>query len=380
MSGNSIGKEFVVTCFGESHGKCIGVVIDGCPTGLRISERDIQVELDRRVPNNSRVVSERKEEDKIDVMSGVFEGLTTGAPLCALVRNRFANSRDYDSLRFVPRPGHADYSAWVKCGGLGDYRGGGRFSGRATVSLVIAGAVAKKLLDIFGIKVLAYTIAVGKVRIGKTTSVKEILRRKFQNAVRCPDVEAAKRMERAVLEAKGEGDSLGGVVECLGLNVPAGLGEPFFDSLDADIAKMLFNVPAVKGVEFGAGFRSSEMKGSENNDEYLLRRRRIITKTNNAGGVLGGISSGMPVVVRAAIKPPSSIEKRQKSIDLAEMKETTIQVKGRHDACIVPKAVPVIESGIAIVLADHMIRAGRIPRVLREESLNGKNQERKKRA
>jgi chorismate synthase len=378
VSGNSIGKEFVVTCFGESHGKCVGVVIDGCPSGLRISERDIQVDLDRRVPSNS-IVSERKEEDTIDVMSGVFEGLTTGAPLCALVRNRSANPADYDSLRFVPRPGHADYTAWVKHGGLNDYRGAGRFSGRATVSLIIAGAVAKKLLDLFGIKVLAYTIAVGNVRIGKTPSVEEILRRKFQNAVRCPDLEAAKRMERAVLEAKGEGDSLGGVVECLSLSVPAGLGDPFFDSLDADISKMLFSVPAVKGVEFGVGFHSSEMKGSENNDEYLLRRGRITTKTNNAGGVLGGISSGMPVVVRAAIKPTSSIQKRQKSVNLAEMKETTIKVMGRHDACIVPKAVPVIESGVAIVLVDHMMRAGRIPRVLREERLNGKNQERKKR-
>jgi chorismate synthase len=380
VSGNSIGKEFVVTCFGESHGKCVGVIVDGCPSGLRICERDIQVELDRRIPSNSKVVSERKEEDTIHVMSGLFEGFTTGAPLCALVGNRTANPSDYDRLRFLPRPGHSDYTAWVKHGGFNDYRGGGRFSGRATVSLVIAGAVAKRLLGLLGIKVVAYTIAVRNVKIDKTPSVEEILSRKFQNALRCPDFQAAKRMEDAVLRAKREGDSLGGVVECISVNVPAGLGEPFFDSLDADIAKMLFSVPAVKGVEFGAGFPSSEMKGSENNDEYLLRMGRIITKTNNAGGVLGGISSGMPIVVRAAIKPTSSIQKRQKSVDLLKMKETTIQVTGRHDACIVPKAVPVIESGVAIVLADHMIRAGKIPRVLREERLNGRNRERKKRA
>ncbi len=379
MSGNSIGKEFVVTCFGESHGKCVGVVVDGCPSGLRISEQNVQVELDRRVPINSRIVSDRREEDTIDILSGVFEGFTTGAPLCAVVKNNSANPSAYDSMKSVPRPGHADYTAWVKHGGFNDYRGAGRFSGRATVSLVIAGAVAKQLLNVFGINVLAYTIAVGNVRIGKIPSAEEIMRKKFQNALRCPDLQVAKRMENAVLEAKGEGDSLGGVVECLGLNVPAGLGEPFFDSLDADISKMLFSVPAVKGVEFGAGFRCSKIKGSVNNDEYSLRSGRILTKTNNAGGVLGGLSSGMPVVVRAAIKPTPSIGKKQKTVDLAKMKETTIQVMGRHDACIVPKAVPVIESGVAIILADHMIRAGRIPRVLGEERLNGKDQERKSR-
>jgi chorismate synthase len=340
--------------------------VDGCPAGLSLSEQDIQAELDSRIPTKTKIVSARVEKDTVEILSGVFDGFTTGAPICALVRNKKAISSDYDIIKDVPRPGHADYTTRIKYGGFSDYRGGGRFSGRVTVALVMAGAITKKLLNLFGIEVLAYTTAIGNVRLDRKLTIKEIRRNKYKNAVRCPDLKSAKAMEKAILKTKSEGDSLGGIVECVALNVPAGVGEPFFDSLDADIAKMLFNVPAVKGVEFGAGFKAAELKGSENNDVYFIQNGKIVTLTNNAGGILGGISFGMPILVRAAIKPTSSISKEQKTINLLKMEETTIQVKGRHDPCIVPKAVPVIESAVAMVLADHMLRAGKIPKVLKE--------------
>jgi chorismate synthase len=232
---------------------------------------------------------------------------------------------------------------------------------------MMAGAVAKKLLGLFNVEVLAYAIEIGKVKVEKKLRIEEIRRNTYKSAVRCPDLESAKAMKEAILKAKNEGDSVGGIVECVALNVPVGVGEPIFDSLDADIAKMLFDVPAVKGVEFGAGFKAAQLKGSENNDAYAIRGGKIVTLTNNAGGVLGGMASGMPILVRAAVKPTSSISKEQKTVDLSKMEETLIRVRGRHDPCIVPKAVPVIESAVAVVLADHMLRAGIIPKVLQEQ-------------
>jgi len=367
LAANSIGKEFAVTCFGESHGKCVGVIVDGCPAGLPLTEKDIQKELDKRIPPKAEIVSGRIEEDIVEVLSGVFEGYTTGAPICALVWNKEAMPSDYDVVRDLPRPGHADYVARVKYGGFNDYRGGGRFSGRITVAFVMAGAIAKKLLSLFGVEALAYTTAIGDVKMDRTPTISEIRENTYQNPVRCPHSEYAKAMEKAILKAKSEGDSLGGIVECTVLNVPVGVGEPIFDSLDADIAKILFTVPAVKGVEFGAGFRASNLKGSENNDAYIIDEGKVATLTNNAGGVLGGLSNGMPITVRVAIKPTPSIRKEQKTVDLSKMEETTMQIRGRHDPCIVPKAVPVIESAVAIILADHMIRGGFIPKVLRRQ-------------
>jgi chorismate synthase len=367
LAANSIGKEFAVTCFGESHGKCVGVIVDGCPAGLPLTEKDIQKELDKRIPPKAEIVSGRIEEDIVEVLSGVFEGYTTGAPICALVWNKEAMPSDYDVVRDLPRPGHADYVARVKYGGFNDYRGGGRFSGRITVAFVMAGAIAKKLLSLFGVEVLAYTTAIGDVKMDRTPTISEIRENTYRNPVRCPHSEYVKAMEKAILKAKSEGDSLGGIVECTVLNVPVGVGEPIFDSLDADIAKILFTVPAVKGVEFGAGFRASNLKGSENNDAYIIDEGKVATLTNNAGGVLGGLSNGMPITVRVAIKPTPSIRKEQKTVDLSKMEETTMQIRGRHDPCIVPKAVPVIESAVAIILADHMIRGGFIPKVLRRQ-------------
>ncbi len=366
LAGNSIGKEFTVTSFGESHGKCVGVIIDGCPAGVPLSEKDIQTDLDRRIPPQPKIFSGRIEEDKVEILSGVFNGFTTGAPISMTVRNKEADSSDYETIKDLPRPGHADYPARIRYGGFNDYRGGGRFSGRVTVALIMAGAVAKKLLSAFDVEVLAYTKAIGNVKMDKSLSPEEIRERRHKAAVRCPDLACAKEMEEAIVKARKEGDSLGGIIEGIALNVPAGVGEPLFDALDADIAKILLAVPAVKGVEFGAGFKVAALRGSENNDLYLMKGRKVVTLTNNAGGILGGLASGMPIIVRVAVKPTSSIAKEQRTVNLSSMEDTTLKIKGRHDPCVVPKAVPVVESAVAIILADHMIRAGVIPKVLQE--------------
>jgi chorismate synthase len=366
LAGNSIGKEFVITSFGESHGKFVGVVIDGCPAGLPLSERDIQMELDKRIPPQPKIISGRIEKDKAQILSGVFNGFTTGAPIAIIVANKEADSSDYEAIKDLPRPGHADYPVRVKYGGFNDYPGGGRFSGRVTVALIMAGSVAKKLLSMFDVEVLAYTKAIGNVKMDKPLSLMEIRDNRYETAVRCPDVACAKAMEQAIMKARKEGDSLGGLIDCLALNVPAGVGEPLFDALDADLAKILFAVPAVKGVEFGAGFKGVELKGSENNDAYRVHEGNVVTLTNNAGGILGGLSSGMPIVMRVAVKPTPSIAKEQLTVNLRSMEDAKIKVKGRHDPCVVPKAVPVVESTVATVLVDHMIRFGLIPKVLKE--------------
>jgi chorismate synthase len=369
LGASSIGKEFVVTCFGESHGRCVGAVIDGCPAGLPLTEEDIQIELDKRLPPNRELVSARREKDTVEVLSGIYEGFTTGAPICTLVWNKQAVSGDYDSIKYKPRPGHADYPARIKYMGFNDYRGGGRFSGRITVAFIIAGAVAKKLLDVFGVEVLAYTTAIGDVELQATLSLEDVRGNTYANSVRCPDPDVAEEMKKTILSAKKEGDSVGGLVECVAFNLPVGVGEPIFDSLDADIAKMLFDIPAVKGVEFGVGFEAAKMRGSENNDPYGICDDEIELLSNNAGGVLGGLSSGMPLVVRVAVKPTSSISKEQKTVDLSKMEDATIKVQGRHDPCIVPKAVPVVEASVAAVLVDQLIRAGVIPKVLGVEAV-----------
>ncbi len=367
MAGNSIGKEFTVTTFGESHGSVVGVVVDGCPAGLRFSEADIQAELDRRIPPEPKIVSGRIEKDSAKILSGVFNGFTTGAPIALIVENKDVDSSNYEAIKDLPRPGHADYPASIKYGGFNDYRGGGRFSGRLTVALIMAGAVAKKLLSRFDVDVLAYTRAVGKIKSDKAFTAEEIRNNRYKAVTRCPDFACAERMEEAIVAARKEGDSLGGIVECIALNVPVGVGEPLFDSLDADLAKALFDVPAVKGVEFGLGFRASELKGSENNDAYFMQSGKVATSTDNAGGILGGISTGMPIMMQVAIKPTPSINKEQKTVNLSKMENARLSIKGRHDPCVVPKAVPAVESAVAITLADHMIRAGFIPKVLERQ-------------
>lgn len=366
MAGNSIGKELKVTTFGESHGKVIGVVVDGCPAGLPLSEADFQEELDHRVPAEPMIVSARVEKDETQILSGVFNGLTTGAPIALMVENKKTQSSDYETTKDLPRPGHSDYPARVRYGGFNDYRGGGRFSGRVTVALIMAGIIAKKLLGRYDIDVLAYTRSISKIKTDKKFSAAEIRKNKNAAATRCPDLACAEKMEEAIIKARKEGESLGGVIECIALNMPPGIGEPLFDSLDADLAKAVFAVPAVKGVEFGAGFRAAELTGSQNNDSFLLKNGKVITSTEHAGGILGGLSSGMPIMIKVAIKPTPSIAKEQKTVNLASMENAAISIKGRHDPCVVPKAVPAIEAAVAIALADHMIRAGYLPKVLKE--------------
>lgn len=366
MAGNSIGKDFTVTTFGESHGKVVGVVVDGCPAGLPLSEADFQEELDRRIPAEPKIVSARIEKDVAQILSGVFNGFTTGAPIALTVENKETLSSDYEAIKNLPRPGHSDYPARVRYGGFNDYRGGGRFSGRVTVALIMAGVVAKKLLGRYNVDVLAYTLAIGDVKTTKKFSAQEIRKNRYAAATRCPDLACAERMEQAIVAAKRAEDSLGGIVECIAFNMPVGVGEPLFDSLDADLAKALFSVPAVKGVEFGAGFRAAELTGSQANDAFLMKAGKVVTATESAGGILGGLSSGMPITIRVAIKPTPSIAKEQKTVNLSSMQDTTISVKGRHDPCVVPKAVPAIEAAVAITLVDHMIRSGEIPKVLKE--------------
>ena len=365
---NTFGVMFRLTTWGESHGRAIGVVIDGCPSMLELNEADIQKELDMRRPGKSDVTSQRKEEDKVEILSGIFEGQTTGAPLSMLIWNKDVRSDAYEEIKNLVRPGHADLTYELKYG-IRDWRGGGRASARETACRVAGGAVAKKLLSISGMEVFAYAVRIGgisadSIDINEKT-IGKLQRLREQNDVRCIDATAAKKMEKAILKAKNGGDSLGGIIEVNALGVPPGLGEPVFDKLGADLAKALMSIPAVKGVEIGAGFRLADMRGREANDAFLVERGKIKMKTNNAGGILGGISSGMPITARVAIKPTSSIAKEQDTVDMKKMQAAKIKVGGRHDPCVVPRAVPVAEAMVALVLADHGIRSGIIPRVLR---------------
>lgn len=315
MSGNSFGNFFKVTTWGESHGKALGAIVDGCPPGIKLSVKDIQLELNKRKPSESKLSTKRKESDKVEILSGIFEGKTTGMPISMIVWNKKMKSKDYSDLKDIFRPGHADYSYYLKYG-IRDYRGGGRSSGRETVARVMAGAIAKKILSDYKCSIKGKTVKIGKLE---------------------------------------EGDSCGGIVEITVTNPPSGLGQPVFDKLDADISKAIMSIGAVKGIEFGAGFKVAELKGSENNDEFIFDKGKIHTKTNNAGGILGGISTGENIVVRFAVKPPASILQKQKTVTV-KGKETTIEIKGRHDACIVPRIIPVAESMIAITLVDHILR------------------------
>lgn len=360
--GNSFGKMFAVTSFGESHGSGIGVVIDGCPAGLPLIKEDIQQEVDKRKPT-SPVATTRAEAEEVEVLSGVLEDYTTGAPICLFISNRDVDSSPYLRDRFLPRPGHADYTAFMKYGGFNDFRGGGRFSGRITAGFVMAGAVARKLLARLGVDILAHTVEIGGIKAG-TKEVAEIKRNVAANPLRCADLKAAEEMLKLLEKVKAEGDSLGGVIEGMALNVPVGLGQPVFDTLDGELAKALFAVPAVKGVEFGAGFSVAGKKGSENNDPLATEEGRVITITNNAGGILGGISNGMPITLRVAVKPTASIARSQRTVDLQKMKGAELEVKGRHDTCIVPRAVPAVEAVMAITLCDFALRARLIPEVL----------------
>lgn len=365
MPGSSFGRAFVVTTAGESHGPGNVVIVDGCPPGIELSEEHLAAELARRRPGQSAIVTQRRELDEAEILSGVYEGRTTGTPIAILVRNTDAKSRDYSDIEHLYRPGHADFTFDAKFGRR-DHRGGGRSSARETVARVAAGAVAKRLIaQAFGGEVLGYVVQVGDVKasVGEDVTLEQVetLPGGEPNAVRCPDPEAAEKMIALIQKVRKERDSIGGVAEIVARDVPAGLGEPVFDKLKADLGKALLSLPAVLGVEYGVGFGCAPLRGSENNDEFVTEgadedgRPVVRTRTNRHGGILGGISSGMPIVLRAAVKPTSSLPREQKTVtDQGEA--AAIRTKGRHDPCVLPRFVPMAEAMVAITLADHYLR------------------------
>jgi len=348
MAGNSFGQLFKITTFGESHGPAIGVVIDGVPPKLALSEADIQVDLDRRRPGQSKITTQRQEADRAEILSGVFEGQTTGAPLAILIRNEDQRSKDYGNIKDVFRPGHADFSYIAKYG-IRDYRGGGRSSGRETACRVAAGAIAKKILAKYKIEIIVYTLAVGDT-YAKDINYKII----EQNVVRTADAKQAPVMIAKIEEARKNGDSLGAILQCVVKNCPAGLGDPCFDKLNARLAQALMSIATVKGIEFGDGFGVSQLTGSVNNDRFILKGKKVTTATNHAGGIMGGISTGEDIAIRLALKPPSSISKLQKTLN-EKYEEVEVQVKGRHDPCLAPRVVPVAEAMIALTLVDCLM-------------------------
>ncbi len=356
MSGNSTGNMFRVTTFGSSHGMALGAVIDGCPAGLDLTRMDIQGELDRRRPGTSNITTSRGETDQVEVLSGIFQGKTDGTPIAAVVYNQDADPSAYEALKNKPRPGHGDYT-WTAKYGVYDYRGGGRGSGRTTIGHVIGGAVAKKLLKHLNIKVVSHVTQIGKIKANHV-AYSHVEEYSSENLVRCADPQAAVKMEEAILEAKAKGDSLGGIVETIAFQVPAGLGEPVFGKLDADLAQALMGIGSVKGVEVGFGFELAQSTASATNDEYYLEKDQIKTTTNTSGGIVGGISNGMPIVVRMAVKPTPSISLAQKTVDLERKEEVEIKIEGRHDPCICPRITTVAESAVAMLLADHLLRTG----------------------
>lgn len=350
MPGNLFGNFFRIMTFGESHGPMIGVVIDGIKPNLEIDISDIQKELDRRKPGQSSVTTQRKETDTVQIVSGIFEGKTTGTPICMIIKNEDYKTSDYENIKNIFRPGHGGYT-FLKKYGIYDYRGGGRTSGRETAARVAAGAVAKQLLKKRGIKIIAYTKQIGNISIEKFDE-QEI----EKNSVRSPDNEVAQKMIELIEKAKSEGDSVGGIIEIKVQGLSAGYGEPVFDKLEADFAKALMSIGAVRGFEIGSGFKSAEMKGSECNDQFRINpeTKEIETITNNSGGVQAGISNGSEILMRIAVKPTSSISKKQKSVTY-NGKEIEFQIEGRHDPCICPRIVPVAEAMTALVLIDHIL-------------------------
>lgn len=352
---NSTGEKFIVTVFGGSHDKNVGCFMDGCPADIAVPEKFIQQELDRRKPSNQAFSTRRHEEDKVEILSGIRNGRTTGGRIELLVENNDIRPSDYNKLGAIPRPGHADWPLFSRYGM--ERRGGtGQASGRMTVSMVLAGAVAKKILQKYKIRIFAYTAQIGSITAKSKPDYNSLERLRLQNPLFCPDKKSAVKMSRCIEDAKKDGDSIGGAIECITLGLPAGIGEPFWDSVEGMLAKNIFAIPAVKAIEFGTGFGTAAMRGSQNNDQFCVTSGRVAMKTNNSGGVLGGMTTGMPVVFRIAVKPTPSISIKQRSVDLKTMKEVELIVPGRHDVCIVPRAVPVVEAVAAITFVDLILR------------------------
>jgi chorismate synthase len=352
---NTFGQLFRVTTFGESHGGGIGVVIDGCPSRIEISEAEIQRELDRRRPGQSKLTTQRKEEDRCEILSGVFEGKSLGTPIAILVRNKDARPEDYSEIARKFRPSHADYTYEAKYG-IRNWQGGGRASARETIGRVAAGAIAKKTLSALyaDFELVAYVTQIHEVaaKIDRSTVTMNDVEK---NVVRCPDASAAKKMISLVEQIRDAGDSVGGVIECVARGIPPGLGEPVFDKLEADLAKAMLSIPAAKAFEIGSGFAATQMRGSQHNDAFETRAGRIRTTTNNSGGVQGGISNGEDIYFRVAFKPPATIALKQKTVTRSK-EQTDLAARGRHDPCVLPRAVPIVEAMAALVLCDHALR------------------------
>lgn len=354
MAGNSFGEIFRITTFGESHGEAIGVVIDGCPAGLQIDLNFLQCELDRRKPGQSAITTQRKESDVFKILSGIYEGQTTGTPIAIIIPNEDAKPEDYDYLKDAFRPSHADYTYQQKYG-IRDHRGGGRASARETAARVVAGAFAKLLLKKHNLSIQAYVSAIGNLRLEKPYQALDLANTE-NNIVRCPDNETAEKMIALIQDVRTKGDTLGGQISCVIKNCPVGLGEPVFDKLHADIGKAMLSINAVKGFEYGSGFEGTRLPGSEHNDAFGHDKHGdVITYSNHSGGIQGGISNGMDIYFNVAFKPVATITKEQQSIDNSGH-DVTIKGKGRHDPCVVPRAVPIVEAMAALVLADHLLR------------------------
>ena len=353
-----LGRNLHVSVFGQSHSPAIGVCVDGLPAGERVDPEELQSFLKRRAPGQTATSTPRKEADEARILCGLADGVTCGAPLAAVIENTNTRSQDYARLRDVPRPGHADYTAQVRYGGFQDVAGGGHFSGRLTAPLCIAGGIALQILARRGVQVSAHIQSIGEIEDRPFDSMgeqAEILDRLKAAPFPVLDEKAGERMRASILQARSERDSVGGVVECIAQGLPAGLGDPMFGGMEGRLAAALFGGPAVKGVEFGAGFGAARMRGSEHNDPFALREGRVVTKTNHAGGILGGITTGMPILLRAAFKPTPSIAMEQDSVSLSRMEAEKLVVTGRHDPCIVPRAVPVVEAVTALVLLDALL-------------------------
>lgn len=357
------GERFQVTIFGSSHGPEVGVEVAGLPAGTTVDSGRLQAELDRRRPVGRRLATKRQEEDRLVIDSGVVDGRANGAPIRAHVANQDVRREPYERMASTPRPGHADYPARIRYGPTADLSGGGIFSGRMTVGLVIAGTLARTLWEAQGVDFLSFTRSIDGIEsaVPETAAPADLRRAAADTEVGCPDPDAAARMAVAIEEARRDGDSLGGVVETRITGLPVGVGEPFFDSIESAVAHLAFSIPAVKAIEFGRGFAAARMRGSEHNDAFVLAQGRVTTRTNHAGGILGGLSVGTPVVFRVGVKPTSSIARAQDSVDLTHLQPASLRVTGRHDPCIVPRAVPVVEAVAAMALADLGLRGGFLP-------------------
>jgi len=354
MAGNTFGTLFKLSSFGESHGPALGGVIDGCPAGLKIDLEFIQQELDRRKPGQSHITTQRKEGDVVEFLSGIFEGVTTGMPIGFVIKNEDQKSKDYSHIKDSFRPSHADFTYEEKYG-LRDYRGGGRSSARETACRIVSGAIAKLILKEKNITINAFVKQVGKIKLKKTFEELDLSKTE-NNVVRCPDEKVAEQMITYIEEIKKQGDTIGGVIQCVIKNTPIGLGEPVFDKLHAVLGHAMLSINAVKGFEIGSGFDSINFKGSELNDEFTSSEKKISTKTNNSGGIQGGISNGMPIYFNVAFKPVATIMQKQNSVN-KQGEEVIVEGKGRHDPCVLPRAVPIVESMAALVLVDFLLMA-----------------------